>query len=83
MFKQIGRFLGTIEDAGLKITPVEDGGKGGLPVWVAYLKPHSKRKDDEFVEIENEDVIRASFFLYGYNGGMEWDKFTTIQHNGL
>lgn len=68
MFKSTGRFLGTIEDAGLEITPVKDDGKGGLPVWVAYFKPHSKRENGEFVEIANEEVIRFSAFLYGYSG---------------
>ena len=68
MFKSVGRFLGTIEDGGLEITPMKEDGKGGLPVWVGYLKPHSVRQDGEFVEMTNEDVIRASFFLYGYSG---------------
>lgn len=88
MFRDVGRFLGTIEDGGLEITPIKckdcgstdptvggkcsacgsENVKGGLPVWVGYLKPHSKRQDDGFVEIDNTEVIRASFFLYAYSG---------------
>jgi len=69
MFTKLGRFLGTIKDAGLEITPInEDTGKGELPVWHAYLQPTKVWDGEQWTDLDNDEVIRFDAYLYSHAG---------------